>query len=163
MSEILGTLFKYLVSLLGIGAVVFVLYQVFGNNKTQTAITDITYVSTATQALYNGQPTFTTLTNTVAINGKLATPTMISGNTLVNPWGGATTIKVNANNASRFDIDTAAVPSEACAKMMTAIPSVVGLKVNGADQVLPVDAGAAVASCNVTAAAGNSLSFTFSR
>lgn len=157
MSEILGTLFKYLVALLGVAAVVLILYQVFGSNKTQTALSDVTLLQTNTQSLYNAQSTFTSVTDAVAIAGKLAPSGMISGTALVNPWGGAVTIAVNAN-ASQFDITEASVPSDACAKMIVGLSSVVALKVNGAAQTLPLDAGLATAACNATA---NTLIFTF--
>lgn len=158
MSEILGTLFGKLVALLSIAAVVVILYQVFGANKTQNAISDLTQLQVNAQSLYNGQSTFTTLTNTVAITGKLAPAGMISGTALLNPWGGAVTVAVNAV-ATQFDITETLVPSDACAKMIVGLGAVVGLKVNTVAQTLPLDAGTAVTACN---AANNTLLFTFS-
>lgn len=160
MSEILGTLFKYLVSLLGVAAVVLILYQVFGANKTQNAMSDITLLQTNVQALYNTQNTFSTLTVPVAITGKLAPSGMISGTTLVNPWGGTVLINVNSVNPSRFDITEPNVPAEACAKMIVGLGTAVGLLVNAASQTMPLDAGSAVTACN---AAANTLIFTFSK
>lgn len=164
MSEILGTLFKYLVSLLGVAAVVLVLYQVFGANKTQNAISELTLLQTNTQALYNGNGTFATLTNTVAINGKLAPSGMIGGaaGVLLNPWGGSVTIAPNATN-TRFDITEGSVPIDACAKMVAGLSSVVGLKVNGtAIATFPVDAGTGITACTTGAVAGlTTLIFTF--
>jgi type II secretory pathway pseudopilin PulG len=167
MSEILGTLFKYLVSLLGVAAVVLVLYQVFGANKTQNAISDATLLQTNTQALYNGQNSFATVTNTVATNGKLAPPGMLTGTatTLANPWGGDVTIAFNGTTAAKFDITEAGVPIDACAKMIAGLSSVVGLSINGtviAPATLPMDSGTAVTSCATGAAAGlATLIFTF--
>lgn len=167
MSEILGTLFKYLVSLLGVAAVVLILYQVFGSNKTQNAISDATLLATNTQALYNGQSSFTTMTNTVATNGKLAPPGMLTGTpaNLVNPWGGAVTVAVNGTTASNFDITEAGVPIDACSKMIAGLSSVVGLKINGTAitaSTLPMDSGTAVTSCTTGATAGlAALTFTF--
>lgn len=162
MSEILGALFKYLVALLGVGAVVVILYQVFSTNKTQNAISDLTQLQANSQALYNGQNTFTTLTNTVAVSGKLATASMIAGSSnLQNPWGGVVTINVNSGNASQFDITETAVPQDACAKMLVGLPTVVALKVNGTSQTLPLDAGTAVVACSVATTAGNTLIYTF--
>lgn len=159
MSEILGTLFKYLVALLGVAAVVAILYLVFGNNKTQNAISDLTQLQANAQALYNAQNTFTTLTNTVAVSGKLAPASMVTGaTTLQNPWGGAITIAVNGGNAARFDITQAAVPQEACAKMIVGLSTVVALSVNAVAQTLPLDAGTAVTACNV---ANNAIIYTF--
>jgi hypothetical protein len=160
VSEILGALFKYLVALLGVVAVVAILYSVFGSNKTQNAISDMTQMQTNIQGLYNNQSNFTSLTNTVAINGKLAPDTMISGTSLVNPWGGTVTVAVNSGNAARFDVTHTQVPRDACAKMITGLPAIVGLSVNATAATLPLDAGAAVTACN---AATNTLVFTFAR
>lgn len=158
MSEILGTLFKYLVALLGVAAVVAVLYNVFGSNKTQNALSDLTLLQSNTQALYNAQTSFATLNNTVAINGKLAPPSMTASGAMLNQWGGAVTINANGGNQSEFDITEAAVPQDSCAKMITGTTNGVGLKVNGATQTLPMDAGSAVTACS---GATNSLTFTF--
>lgn len=159
MSEILGVLFKYLVALLGVSAVVMVAYQVFGVNKTQTAISDLTTLQVSAQALYAGQSSFTTLTNTVAIAAKLAPSGMISGTALTNPWGGTVTLAVNGANSSRFDITETLVPTEACAKMASNLTNMVILSINGANQTLPIDAGTAATACN---AASNTMIFTFS-
>lgn len=158
MSEILGTLFKYLVALLGVGAVVAVLYQVLGSNKTQNAIADMTQLQTNVQALYSGQPTFTSLTNAVAISGRLAPAGMISGSNLINAWSGNVTVAVNSANAARFDLTTASVPQDACAKVIGGQGSAVALSVNGTAYTPPMDAGAAVTACNQTA---NTIIFTY--
>jgi type II secretory pathway pseudopilin PulG len=158
MSEILGTLFKYLVSLLGVAAVVLVLYQVFGANKTQQAMSDMTQLQSNSQSLYSSQNTFTTLTTAVAIGAKLAPSSMITGATLTNPWGGTVAIAVNAGNATQFDITEPNVPNDACAKMGVGINTAVGLKINGTALALPIDAGTAATKCDQTA---NTLVFTF--
>lgn len=158
MSEILGTLFKYLVSLLGVAAVVLVLYQVFGSNKTQNAISDITLLQTNTQVLYSAQSSFATLTNAVAINAKLAPSNMISGATLTNPWGGLITI---TGNATQFIINSTLVPADACAKMAISLGNVVALKVGATGTVvvaLPADAGTVAGQC----AATNTMIMNFS-
>jgi hypothetical protein len=160
MSEILGTLFKYLLSLLGVGAVVLILYQVFGANKTQNAISDITQMQANITSLYNGRSNFTTLTTAVAIAAKLAPSDMISGSALTNPWGGVVTPAVNGTLASNFDVTETLVPSDACAKMIVGLPTLVTLKVNGAGVTLPADAGTAATACAV--AANPTMVFTFS-
>lgn len=159
MSEILGSLLKGLLALLGVAAVVGILYLAFGNNKTQNAISDITQLQSNIQALYNGQNTFTTLTNTVAIGGKLAPSDMVAGTALTNPWGGTVTANVNAGNAAQFDLTETLVPQDSCGKIVVGLPTIVNLKVNGTAQTLPVDAGTAVAACSL---ANNTLIFTFS-
>lgn len=159
MSEILGALFKNLAALIGVAAVALILYSVFGSSKTSNAINDLNQLQTNAQALYSTQTTFTTLTNTIAVNGGLAPTRMVSGTSLVNPWSGAITVAVNAGDATRFDVTQAGVPNDSCSKMATNTPSIVGLKINGATQTLPIDAGTAVAACN---ASPNTLVFTFS-
>jgi len=75
MSEILGTLFKYLVAILGVAAVVLILNKTFGANKVQNTIAQVTQTTANIQALYNAQNNFTSLNNAVVIAGKLATDT----------------------------------------------------------------------------------------
>lgn len=159
MSEILGALFKYLVSLLGVAAVVLILYQVFSSNKTQNAISDISLTQANVQSLYNAQSTFNSLTNNVAISGKLVPTSMISGAALINQWGGPVTIAANPGNGTQFMITETSVPADSCAKMIVGIGSIVGLQVNSVSQTLPLDPGLAVTACN--AAVGNTLAFTF--
>jgi hypothetical protein len=159
MSEILGALFKNLASLLGVAAAALILYAVFGSSKTGNAINDLNQLQTNTQTLYSTQSTFTSLTNAVAIGGQLAPTRMISAGNLVNPWSGAITVNVNAGDATRFDVTEAGVPNDPCSKMATNTPSIVGLKINGTAQTLPIDAGAAVNACN---ASPNTMIFTFS-
>lgn len=158
MSEILGTLFGKVVALLSLAAVVAVLYMVFGANKTQNTLTDAVQLQANARSHYAGQSTFTSLTNAVAIGGKLAPISMVSGTALINPFGGAVTIAVNAGNASQFDITEAGLPADACAKVVVGLPGLVALKVNAAAQVLPLDAGGAVTACN---AASNTIVGTF--
>lgn len=159
MSEILGALFKALMAIIGVAGVALVLYSVFGASKTGNAINDLTQLQSNAQSLYSTQSSFTTLTNAVAINGGLAPTRMISGGNLVNPWSGAVTVNVNAADATRFDVTQAGVPNDACGKLAANTPSVVGLKINGAPQALPIDAGTAVGVCT---GAPNTMIFTFS-
>jgi hypothetical protein len=159
MSEILGSLFKYMMAALAISAVVAVLYNVLFNDKVSKAVTDTTLLQTNIQAAYNGQANFTSLTTARAASGALAPSEMITGSTLVNPWGGAVTVNVNAGNASRFDVTHAGVPADACPKLATSQSGLVNASINGAVQTLPVDAGTAISACN--AGANNTVSFTY--
>jgi hypothetical protein len=159
MSEILGALFKYVAMVLGVGAVMMVLYNAFGQNKVGSAISDLTQLEGNIQSLYTGSTPFTTLTTAVAVSGKLAPASMISGTNLSNPWGGSPTVAVNAGNSAQYDVTEPNVPPDACAKFIGAFSSaVVGLKVNGTAQTLPLDPGNAVTACNLTA---NTMIFTF--
>ena len=160
MSEILGALFKNLAQLLGVAAVGLVLYAVFGSSKTSDAISDTHKLATETQTLFYGQQAFT-VTDSVAITAKLAPDRMVNAakTGLVNPWGGTVTIKANSDT-SKFDVSSAKIPNDACAKMAANTPSMVGLSVNASAQTLPLDAGAVAAKCSNND--DNTLIFTFS-
>ncbi len=156
MSEILGTLFKYLVGLLAVVAIVLITNNVMASNKTQNAISDVTQLATAAQSLYNGSPAFTTLTDSVAIDSHIAPADMISGTGLVNPWGGTVTVAVDAN-PSQFDITETLVPNAACVQFASTLTSLQTLKINGTAQTLPLDPGTAATTCT----ASNTMTLTF--
>ena len=160
MSEILGTLFKYLLSLLGVGAAVAALYQGFGSNKTQTFVSDITLLQSNVTSLYQGAAGgFVTLTNAVAISGKLAPTDMISGAALTTPWGGTATL---AGTATQYTITSTQVPNDACAKAASSFPTAlaIGVGAAGATAVaLPADPGTVAGQC----AATNTMIFTFGK
>lgn len=160
MGEILGSLFGKLIGLIAVGAVAGLAYTGFSANKTSTAVTDLNQLVANIQALYSTQATFTSLSNTTAINAKLAPSSMISGTTLVNPWAGTVTVAVASGNASQFTATTTNVPTDSCAKMATMVPSIVGLTINGTSPSMPVDAGIAATACS---SATNTLVYTFAR
>lgn len=161
MSEILGTIFKTILALLGVAAVVVISYSAFNNSKNSNAVAQLSQLVFNAQAFYTGTP-FTSLTNAVAIVGdngaKLAPEDMVSGGTLVNPWGGAVTVAVNASNSANFDVTTAGVTSSGCQKLATNMPTAVKLSINAKAQTLPIDPGTAATAC---AGASNTLVLTF--
>lgn len=157
MSEILGTLFKYLGQMIGVAAVGLVLWAVFGSSKTSNAISDLSQLQGNIQTLYSTQATFASVTTAVAV--KLAPTRMINGTNLVNPWSGAVTVNVNASDPLKFDVNEAGVPTDPCSKMASNTPTAVGLSINNVAQTLPIDAGVAVQACNGTT---NTLIFTYS-
>ena len=159
MSEMIATMVKYFVSLLAIAAVAIIASQVFGSNKTQNAMSQQAALVSGITSLYNGQSSVASINPAVAVAAKLAPSDMISGNTLVNPWGGVVGLAVAANT-SQYQITQPLVPADACAKWLVGSPSAIAISVNGAAAILPIEAGAAATSCN---AATNTIVFTFSR
>lgn len=161
MSEILGVIFKSVLALLGVAIVVTISYRGFNNHKDSSAIAQLSQLAFNIQAGYpNGS--FTSLTNAVAVIGdkgsKFAPEDMISGGTLVNPWGGAVTLNVNATNAANFDVTTAGVSVSGCQKYATNMDTALKLSINGTAQTLPLDSGAALAACQNSP---NTLVLTF--
>jgi hypothetical protein len=150
MDEIMGSWFKYLVRLLGVAAVILVLVLIFHKNKASTEVTNVTQLATSIANTYTGQTAFTGLTTAIAAN--LAPTSMVSGGTLINQWGGAVTVSVDAN-PSQFDIVENTVPSDGCVDLVNKASNYVTLTLNGStySSTNPLDAGVAVTACNSAA------------
>lgn len=157
MSEILGTMFAKVVALMSLGVVLAGLYQVLAVNKSADAIAQVGTFTGNVEGIYGGQNDYTSLTQAVAL--KLAPDTMVKSGALINPYGGAVTVNVNASNVAAYDVNSASFPSKGCAQMIKGFTSLVGVKVNGAVLALPIDAGAAALACGN---ASNDLVLTFS-
>lgn len=160
MSEIIGVVLKTLMVLLGVVGVVLVSNSAIQNNKNSNAVSDVSMLASNVQAGMS-YGTFTTVSVAAAIAGNAgdtwAPATMISGNTLINPWGGAVTLAVDPANASQFIVTSNAVPNGGCVAMATGLLAR-AVTINGAAQALPVNASTAKTTCT---AANNVLRFTF--
>jgi hypothetical protein len=159
MSEIMGTLFKYLMGLLGLAVVVGILYATLFKNKSSSEVANLTQLSTNISTTYTGQPTFTGLTTAIAAN--LAPASMVSGATLVNAWGGPITVAADAGNPSTFDVVEYAVPSNGCVDLVNKASNYVSLTLGGTTYSAsnPLNPGAATTACN--AAATSTISFVY--
>lgn len=159
MSEILGTLFKYLMALLGVAVVGGILYMALHKNKGTTEAGNLLQLSTNITSTYSGQSDFTGLTTGVC--AKLAPPGMSpDGATLVNQWGGAVTCAVDANPA-QFDVVENGVISDGCVDLVTHLKSYVSVTLGGTtyDAANPLDAGTATTQCNSAATQAITLVF----
>lgn len=161
MSEVLGSIFKYALMVLSIGAVVALGYYGITGNKNANAVAQMSQLVFNIQSSYTSG-SFASLTNAVVTAGdkgtRMAPETMISGSTLTNPWGGPVTVNVNASNAATFDVTTTLVSSSGCQKLVTSMSSALSMSINGTAQTLPVDAGTATLNCQ---GSSNTLVFTF--
>lgn len=149
MSEILGTLFKYLLALLAITAVVAVLYEALGTNKVATAVSDLTGLQADIAQLYAGSGNTAGITGGSIAQAAAAPASMISGTgtnaTLVDPWGltiivapvSITLPLTTAPSGSSSDttsngvsVQLQSVPTGACNKLATALlPSMSGISI----------------------------------
>lgn len=157
MSEILGTLFKYLLALLAIATVVAVLYEALASNKVGTAASEVTTLQSNIAQLYSGQANVASLSNTVIISAQAAPSSMISGTSLIDPWGGAVTVQPDAN-PGQFDIILGSVPTAGCTKLASSVSSYQSVSINGTADQAPADPGTVAAQC---AAGNNTVQFTF--
>lgn len=162
MSEILGTLFKYVLGLLGIVGVVLLLYYALASNSVSAEVANLTTLEGNISGLYSGSLATTgtaSLTNAIAFSANAVPQGMISGTSIINQWKGAITLSGDA--AGDIIIKEAGLPQAACAKIVTAIPSYTSLVINGGTAMTaPVDPGTSVAQCKSGTA--NTMTFTFS-
>ena len=168
MSEILGTLFKYLLALLAITAVVAVLYEALSSNKVSTAVTDLTTLQTNVSQLYAGSNTATLSSTATDITANLANSSsapssMVSNGTLVNPWGGAVKVTVAGATSTvppEGTIEFDSVPNGACAKMVSSLwPSMTTVSINSTSATTVT---AAIQACGAsTTGSSNNIIFTF--
>jgi hypothetical protein len=160
MSEILGTLFKYLMALLGVAVIGGILYGALHKNKAVTEAGNVQQLATNVTSTYASQAQFTSLTTAICAN--LAPPGMSppGTGTLTNQWGQAVTCTVDAN-AAQFDVLESNVPSDGCADLVTHMKNYVSLTLNGTTYTAttPLDAGTATSDCN--AAATQDITFVF--
>jgi len=120
MSEILGTLFKYLMAILAVGAVVTVGYNVQQENKVSAAIADYSSLAPKIQKLYAGQGNYTGISFATVQAAGLISADWAAG---VSQWGTAVTISTGTTT-SQFVINLAAgVPVSACIELYSSIPA----------------------------------------
>ncbi len=151
MSEIMGTLFKYLMALLGVAVVAGILYMAMHKNKGTTEAGNVLQLSTNVTSTFSGDTTFNNLTT--AVCAKLSPPGMSAdAATMTNQWGGAVTCAVDANPA-QFDVVENAVPSDGCIDMVTHLKSYVSVTLAGTtyDAANPLDGGTATTQCHSAA------------
>jgi len=149
---------------LGLAALAIVAAVIFYNNasnsaRTNDALAQIQTYSTGIKGLNSGTSNFGTGTLALAaINSGVAPRNAVTGTgataTLVNPWGGATTI---TGVTSYFRISMGGVPQESCVRLITA-----GLMTSGG--IFAISAGATTPAPGVagtpaapTAAGANSF------
>lgn len=158
MSEVLGTLFKYLLAVLAIGAVVLIFYEGFTSNKVGTEASNITSIEGSAAQLYSGQANTTSLTAKVLIAAGAAPNSMVSGTALVNPWGGGVTVTGDATDD--IIITDTGLSQSACAKLVTSVTNFTSIAINGGTAATsPVDPSTVSTGC--VAGNANKLVFTF--
>lgn len=153
MSEILGTLFKYLMALLAVAAVVYILYEVLGSNKVSSTVADITQISSGIQSLYAGQANYSSLNSSVAYGAKIfpndLSPTSSGG---TDVWGGTVTVNGSNSNPRWFDVTLTEVPVSACMKIAASVGGYEAL--NGQDS--PLNPAQLQSACS-----GGTMKFSF--
>jgi hypothetical protein len=159
MSEVLATLFKYLLGILAIAAVVVVYFEANASGSASTEVSNITYLDSHAAQLYASSSNTTTLTDKTLVNAAAVPSNMVSGTNIVNTWGGAVTVTGDA--AGDIIIKDAAMPASACTKIVTGVQSYATVAINAvAAAAGPLDPGTASASCATATPATVTFTFT---
>lgn len=154
---IIETLIAILVGLVVLGGAVYLGTRLFGTTKVSSAQQDIMAVIGSVKQIYNGNPSFAGLDNTVAINSQIIPSDWnIAGNAVSNQWSGGVTI-ATAAIVTQFTLEMDDVPQSACVQLGSFAPSAwVNVTVNGtqtqgvgfAGNIPSATAGACVAGNN---------------
>ena len=161
MSEIIGAVLKTLMALLGVVAVVGISYGAIQNNKNGNHLAEVSLLAANIQAAVQSG-TFSNLTVASVLAGQkgdtLAPMSMISGDSMINPWNGDVTVAVNPGNASQFIVTTTNVSTGGCSKLASNL-NALAISVGGTALTVPVDELAARIACDATNS--NTLAITF--
>lgn len=134
--------------------------ELLSSSKSSTAIQEVAQVTANIQGAYANAATFSTLTVPVAITDKLVPANMISGTTIVNPYGGDITLGPDATYTNGFDLTEQGLDSGACASLATGVTAyaidINGTQVASGNQA--VDPSTAAADCT-QAGTGNTVMF----
>lgn len=149
MRDILGTVGSLLLSLVALIAVGALIYEGYGWYKNGQASQDLSQLVTNIQAAYSNQPTFTSLTNTVAnANGWTPKDWDATGSAIQDQWGGTVTVNVDGSDSSEFDVTMTKASNSGCQKLAGGMTSVVSESINGAAVALPVDPATIGTDCS---------------
>jgi hypothetical protein len=162
MSDIVAFLYSNAWRIAGVAAVVLLALGAALIGDTADFSAELAMTTQGVTNLYHAQPTFSSLTTSVAYN--YAPSSMRgAGNTLVTPWNGQVTFAPDGN-PSLYDVNVTNVPASQCANLAGALGGVQSMTVNGqtlANNGSGIDAGSVAGACGNT---GNvSLSFTLGK
>jgi len=131
-----------------------------GSSKSSTAIQEVAQVTANIQGAYANQSTFSTLTVPVAISDKLVPANMISGTSIVNPYGGTIALGPDATYPNGFDLTENGLDSGSCASLATGVTAY-AVDINGTQVATgnqAVDPATAASDCT-QAGTGNTVMY----
>lgn len=162
MSELVATLLKWLAVALAIAGVFGFAYEVFGASNSANHAADLGTLASKIQQLYQGQPSFSSVTTAIAYKQAPARMKSSTVGTLVNPYNGNVTLTADAN-PSFFDVTTNAVPDKDCAKIATILGGFSSMTINGTTftSASGIDAGAVSNACGTPGNNTNVVEVTY--
>lgn len=147
MSEILGTVVKYLLGILALVAIFFIAQRAFSGDRTSNAASQIATIANNMKQLYSGSggPNYGSATPSVAISGGAVPSEMVSGTTIVLPWSGST-LGV-AGSGTTLGLTANGVAAGDCAKLARTVQATNVIIGNGTAMSATTDAGTVAAAC----------------
>lgn len=132
--------------------------------KDNSNLADMSLLISKIRSAYAGQSTYGTGSlNATLLTYRAVPPSMISGTSIVNTWGGTVTV---TGAGATVTVSSAAIPQENCASMVKSFggstgggSGITGISVNGSALTLPVTTATAATGCN---AANNTVVLTIS-
>ncbi len=157
MDSTLGRIIATILTLIAIAGVALAGYTAYQASAVGDQISNVQQMAQGIKGLYNGSPSYATLTNTVVVNANLVPSSMNVNGTIQDTWGGAVTVVQDATFSNAFDIGLQSLPQADCVKLATGMAAnYVNINGNG-NVAAPVDPGTATTQCQ----AGNANAIVF--
>ena len=129
----------------------------FSGTKEAEASSELSTIIANVQGLYASQPSFTGLTNTVAIQGGVYPISMATAASTeaIDPWGGQVITEVSSTNINEFTVEFDNVPQDSCTKLASSYNSsnLVSLGIGG-NSVTAFDPATLSAACQTATSSG---------
>jgi hypothetical protein len=129
----------------------------FSGTKEAEASSELSTIIANVQGLYASQPSFSGLTNTVAIQGGVYPSSMATQNSTeaTDPWGGQVSTEDSTSNTNEFTVEFNNVPQDSCTKLASSYNSsnLVSLSIGGND-VTAFDPATLSAACQTATSSG---------
>lgn len=129
----------------------------FSGTKEAEASSELSTIIAKVQGLYESQPSFSGLTNTVAIQGGVYPSSMATQTSTeaTDPWGGQVITEASGTNPNEFTVEFDNVPQDACSELASSYYSsnLVSLSIGGND-VTAFDPATLTSACHTATSSG---------
>ena len=168
MSEIIGVLFKYLLVIIAIGAVVSIFYEAMSTSNTSMATNDLTQIQQNIYELSSGESGINQITTPSDLINSGVLPTSMlssaSSTRIIDPWGGVVQVAAKTPSESVTSLVFPNVPLSACTKLTVSAAQAGISIIFGASTIYPSDQNLvsdAAQACTSTNSSTLSMTFTF--
>jgi hypothetical protein len=153
------TVFMLLVFAMIIAAGSYAGYQMLGSGKVSTTNQQIAQITASVDGAFAQQASYAGLTNSLAITQKLVPGNMVSGNNIVNAYGGTVTLQPDPNITNGFDLIESGLGNASCAAIAEDTTAY-EIEINGTLAASNTPVAPAVAGQDCTAGPGaNTVTF----